>query len=344
MSGTSLDGIDLAFCKFSHTFDNQWEYKIRKCESIPYDNLWKSTLRETHNFTGQKLIETDISYGQHLGKIILEFITRNKLNPDFIASHGHTIFHEPEKMITHQIGNGQCIAGIIKKPVVYDFRTKDVLYGGQGAPLVPVGDQLLFQEYESCLNIGGFANISFTKDNERIAFDICPANFALNLISRRLGREYDKNGELAEKGNINENLLEELNNLSFYSKAYPKSLGREWFENTFPGIIKRHYCNDNDYLRTITEHIAIQISDIINRENLSNVLVTGGGAFNKFLVSLLKSRCRPFLCLPSKEIIIYKEAIVFAFLGTLRWKNEINCLASVTGAAQNNSSGLIAYP
>ena len=343
MSGTSLDGLDIVCCEFREK-GKKWNFLIKEAETIPYNEEWIKSLSNAPLLKSQELKRLDILYGRYLAEKTLNFIHKNTLKPDFIASHGHTIFHQPEKGYTLQIGNGTEMAKQLKLPVIFDFRSLDVSLGGQGAPLVPIGDQLLFNGFDCCLNLGGFANVSYELNGKRIAYDICPANIALNKISRQLGVEFDIDGQLASKGELNFGLLKELNKISFYELLAPKSLSREWLESVFFEIINKFQIPIKDILRTLTEHIAIQISKSIKIKKNGSVLITGGGAHNIFLINRLKALTTLKLIIPEKELIDFKEAIIFAFLGILRMKNEINCLSSVTGAQHDCSGGQIAYP
>ncbi len=338
MSGTSLDGLDLAAVEFRRS-ENRWNFSIVAAETVKYSAEWEEKLRTAPELPGEKLIELHNIYGQFTGKEINRFIKINRLLPDLIASHGHTVFHQPEKGFTFQAGNGAYIAGETGITTVADFRTADVALGGQGAPLVPVGDRLLFPEYESCLNLGGFANISFEKNGKRIAFDICPVNFILNDLSRKLGKPFDENGELGRQGAIDNQLLEKLNKLKFYSQSTPKSLGKEWMDRHFFPIIEASNLTVQDKLRTVYEHIALQIAKVAPAGG--KMLVTGGGVFNSFLMERFKQHLKCEIVIPSSEIINYKEALVFAFLGLLRYMGEVNCYASVTGAKRDSSAGVI---
>ncbi|WP_431167690.1 anhydro-N-acetylmuramic acid kinase [Tenacibaculum halocynthiae] len=341
MSGTSLDGIDLVYVEFKKS--NFQEFEILFSETISYSKIWRKRLEEAISFSKEKLIELDVLYGNFLGKVIKKFIQEKGIEKiDFIASHGHTILHQPDKGFTLQIGNGQIIANVTQQKVICDFRSQDVGYGGQGAPLVPIGDKLLFSNYEYCVNLGGFANVSFEKQNKRLAFDICPVNIVLNYYTRKIGLEYDDGGQLASKGLINKELLEALNNLPFYKIVPPKSLGLEWVkEFVFPLIDKKEK-DIPSILRTFIEHVAIQIGSIVKES--SQTLYTGGGVFNAFLIEQIKFYTNQRVVLPKKELVDYKEALIFAFLGLLRVENQVNCLASVTGAAKDHSSGEIFYP
>ncbi len=339
MSGTSLDGVDLAFCDFHR--DIKWHFNIQCAETIPYNENWSDRLSNLMDSDAAGITTVHIEYGRYLGGIIKEFISRNKLYPDFIASHGHTVFHQPQKGYTLQIGDGNSIAAITGLPVLFDFRSLDMALGGQGAPLVPIGDKLLFGNYDYCLNLGGISNISYELQNKRIAFDICPVNIVLNYLARQKGLRFDADGLMAAKGKLNTPLLNRLNKQDYYDIKPPKSLGREWISaNTLPAITFEKDIPENN-LRTFTEHIAIQISNIINDLPHGEVLVTGGGAKNLFLIEILRSKVKSKIVIPDSLIIDFKEAAVFAFLGVLRWRNEINCLSSVTGARRDSSCGLI---
>ncbi len=338
MSGTSLDGLDLVAVEFWQSAE-KWNFNIVSAKTISYSNEWLNWLSNAPTLSGEKLIELNTNYGRFLGNETLRFIREINFQPDLIASHGHTVFHQPDLGFTFQIGNGADIAAITSITTVSDFRTGDVALGGQGAPLVPIGDKLLFSEFDYCLNLGGFANISFEENNNRVAFDICPVNFILNHFAEKQGLQYDKNGELGRKGKVEIKLLEKLNQINFYKKIPPKSLGREWVENEFFPILDSFPISDSDKLRTVYEHIAIQLSR--QGKGGSKMLVTGGGAFNTFLIERLKSFSEVEIKIPSNEIVNFKEALIFAFLGVLKICGEINCLSSVTGAKIDSSSGMI---
>ena len=341
MSGTSLDGIDLVYIKFlknKHT-----SFKILHSETIAYAKEWKELLQQAISFSSEELFNLDGTYGKFLGNIIQNFIEKYKIkNIDFIASHGHTVLHQPQKGITLQIGSGEEIAKITKQKVVCDFRTQDVALGGQGAPLVPIGDALLFPEYDFCLNLGGFSNVSFRKENERVAFDICPVNIVLNFYANKIGLEYDASGKIASEGKINEQLLEQLNALDFYKITPPKSLGLEWVQKEILPLIDAYKITISSILSTFVEHIAMQIASVIKDSN--SVLITGGGVFNSFLMQRIEKHSNVKIKQSSDALINYKEALIFAFLGMLKIDNQINCLKSVTGASKNHSSGVIFLP
>ena len=334
MSGTSLDGVDLVKCIIRK--DKTWKYKIESHETIKYSKYWYNKLKYLHLKTHAEIQKADEEYGAFLGEKINNHIIQNNVKCDYISSHGHTIFHQPKNSLTLQIGNGRIISDITKITTINNFRQLDVKLKGQGAPLVPIGDSLLFPEYKYCLNLGGFANISFKENNKIIAFDICPVNYVLNFLSNKKGLKYDNFGKLSRSGTINTKLLQKLNNLNFYDLNYPKSLSREWVEIYIFPILNKQDLSIEDQLCTFCEHISIQIGKFL-KDN--EVLITGGGAINKYLIDRLSTKASSKLIIPEKKLINYKEALIFAFLGVLRLKNINNCLKSVTGAKRNSCSG-----
>lgn len=349
MSGTSLDGIDFAEILFDYSA-GQWNFKILAAETVPYTSFWKNKLRKAINLSEERLERLDFKYTEMLSEEILKFMGRhydrqsegNTPALDAVCSHGHTILHQPHRGFTYQIGNLPRISKTIGKTVVCDFRVDDVALGGQGAPLVPIGDKLLFPQYDYCLNLGGFANASYERNGVRIAFDICPVNIVLNRYAEKLGKDFDENGKLAASGKIHSTLLDTLNALSFYTENPPKSLGLEWVnKNIFP-LLASAGISSEDILRTFTEHIAIQLSEQFS-ENAS-VLITGGGVYNSFLIERLNALTSIEVVVPSPDIIEYKEALVFGLLGVLKLRGEVNCLSSVTGASRDHSSGKIFQP
>ena len=281
MSGTSLDGVDLTICTFTKT--NKWAFKIIKSETVKYSNSWKNTLAVLHLSNEEEITQINKDYGRFLGEIINSFLSREKV--DFIASHGHTIFHKPENKYTLQIGCGKTISKKTKTTTINDFRSLDVSLSGQGAPLVPIGDLHLFSNFKYCINLGGFANISIKEGNNSIkAFDICPVNIVMNKISQKLGVEFDESGKIAERGKLIPALLIKFNNLDFYKKDSPKSLGREWVEKFINPLLLEEYKSE-DILHTFCEHIAMQIGVFLKNKS---VLFTGGGVFNTYLMSRIQ--------------------------------------------------------
>ena len=343
MSGTSLDGIDLVFVNFH--FDEQWQFQIFYAETVAYSNKWRDKLKDLVHCDKEALELIDLEYTQYLAHIIRTFIDRHKITQlDAISSHGHTALHQPDKKLTYQIGNLPIISTILGEQVVCDFRVQDVDLGGQGAPLVPIGDKLLFSSYAYCLNLGGFANISTDIKQERIAYDICPVNIVLNHYAKLLGYDFDNHGKIASTGVLHSEMLNALNGLSFYKAPYPKSLGLEWVRSTVLPLIDSFKLNVPDILNTFCEHIALQISNEINATTEASVLLTGGGAYNSYLINRINNYSVSNIVVPQKQLIEFKEALIFAFLGVLKLRNEINCLKSVTGASRDHSSGRIFQP
>jgi anhydro-N-acetylmuramic acid kinase len=343
MSGTSLDGLDVAYCIFRQT-KKGWAYEIEKATTLKYPSTWNESLSRAHLLSGSDLLALHAAYGQWLGKVVREFITKHKLKVDFIASHGHTIFHQPGKKITFQLGSGNAIHAASGLPVVSDFRSLDVSLNGQGAPLVPIGDKLLFSEFDVCLNLGGIANLSTDIKTKRIAYDISFMNMGLNYLASKAGKSFDENGAMAESGEVNKQMLRQLE--SVYAKWRKKrpSLAREHFEEFLLPILDDDNISLNDRLRTSVESSAKEIAIAIkNAAKNPKVLCTGGGAQNSFFISSLLDACGDDaqLIVPDKSVINFKEALVFAFLGTLRVRNEVNCLHTVTGASRSTSSGVM---
>ena len=338
MSGTSLDGIDIAYCEF--TYDGKgWQYSAGPSHTYPYSGEWKDLLSRAPGFGGRDLFILHHRYGVLLGETVKDFINRHELNPWIVASHGHTIHHIPEAGCSLQIGSGAALSVAAGKTVVCDFRSSDLADGGQGAPLVPIGDELLFGEYSSCLNIGGIANISYHSKGSRIAWDICPANMVLNQLSALAGKQYDKDGAMAASGTPDLSLIAKLDNLEYYRQSHPKSLGREWVEREFMPLLQAEGTGVEDLLSTCTWHIAGRIAASI--PPLAQVLVTGGGAFNRFLMECVSKSTAARICIPDDRLVNFKEAIVFAFMGILRMLGISNCLSSVTGAGSNRCGGAV---
>lgn len=343
MSGSSLDGVDIAYVNFSHD-NRKWFFQILETGNIPYTSSWKEKLSSAFDKDAAQLKELDIEYGKYLGNITKKFIEKYELAPKLIASHGHTIFHRPEESYTLQIGNGNEIAKITGITTINDFRSEDVAKGGQGAPLVPIGDKYLFADFPICLNIGGIANVSYDIEKHRIAYDICMANQLLNYLANKLGYEYDNNGNFARQGHVDEILLSQLNENSYYTQEAPKSLGREFFEKNQRDIIDNSRLDIKDVMATATEHIAYQIASATSHLEKSKILITGGGAKNNYLIERIRTLSRHEIVIPDTMTIDYKEALIFAFLGVLKMEGKVNVLSSVTGASSDSSSGNICLP
>jgi anhydro-N-acetylmuramic acid kinase len=339
MSGTSLDGLDIALCEFE--FNDTDKYQIIQSLSAVYNEHWRLRLSNAHTLSGLELSQLDIDLGVYFGEQVFDFLKANNLDRnkiDAIASHGHTVFHQPETSLTLQIGKGSHITAITGIDTICDFRTTDVAKGGQGAPLVPVGDLRLFSEYDYCLNIGGIANVSFTENGDRISFDIGIANMASNYLCRFLDIGYDAGGQIANSGNLILEVFEKLNALPYFAAQHPKSIGREFFESELKPLLDLQKYRAEDLLHTFGKHLAFQLSKHIIS---GKVLVTGGGAFNTFWMDELKILTNTKIVIPDSQTIEFKEALIFAFLGALYIRNENNCLSSVTGADSNAIGGCL---
>jgi len=342
MSGTSLDGVDLVYVTFE--FTNEWKFKIHFTETVSYSKYWFAVLSNAVHSSKEALLELNESYTEELALIINDFISKNSIvNIDAVCSHGHTVLHQPQNGFTLQIGNLSKLASLVGQKIVCDFRVQDIQFGGEGAPLVPIGDRLLFSKYDYCLNLGGFSNISFEESSKRLAFDISPVNTVLNLYANELGFPYDDKGSLARSGDLNISLFEELNSLPFYQIPTPKSLGIEYVNSEVLPLLSKYIIPEIDVLRTFVEHAAFQISKAILRNN-SSLLVTGGGAYNIFLIERMQHYLPEVkIVIPDKITLEFKEALVFALLGVLKIRNEINTLSSVTGAIKDHSAGNVFY-
>ena len=343
MSGTSLDGLDIAHATFQYS-EGRWEFSLGPCSTLPYSDKWREQLRQAIHLSGLELTRLHHRLGAYFGGLAQDFIHSHQLSPQWIGSHGHTVFHQPKEGFTLQIGDPYAILMATRLPVVADFRSLDVALGGQGAPLVPVGDELLFGQYGACINLGGIANISWSRQGTRLAFDMAPANMLLNHIIQPLGLLYDNQGELAKKGQINEALLEALNRLAYYQEAYPKSLGLEWFQQELLPVLAQYPDTLENHLCTACHHIAYQIGQVLSQEGIGGeILLTGGGAFHSYLVSLFSQywpqACTPVV--PDAALINYKEALIFAFLAVLHQTENINVWKSVTGAQADSRSGIL---
>ena len=339
MSGTSVDGLDVC-CATFNIKDGKWSFHIDCARGYDYPaDLKKKLGKDVQNMSAYEFVAFHSEYGRFLGQRVNDFMAEFKVKPDIIASHGSTVFHEPGKRIMYQIGDGAAIAAETGIPTVSDFRRLDIMLGGQGAPLVPVGDNLLFGQYDYCLNIGGFSNISWREGDKRIAFDISPVNYVINRFCRSIGLEMDRDGVIASRGMVHQPLLDALNSLDYYSKTWPKSLGREWVEaNVFP-LLDASGLSLEDLLRTYYEHCAQQLARVTKPGR--SLLVTGGGAYNKFLIERMRELSGCNIVVPEPAIIEFKEALIFAFLGVLYMFDQPSCLRSVTGASRDNIGGML---
>lgn len=337
MSGTSMDGIDLALCSVEANGDD-WSVNIKKAVTIPYSETWRVRLSQLKYQNPEVYARTDVFYGRYLGELASAFEKELGEKIDLIASHGHTIFHDPKRWLTAQVGDGATICATSKIPTVTNFRRADLAAGGQGAPLVTIGDELLFSEYDACLNLGGFCNLSLKNASGRMAFDIAPCNIILNRLAREKKQKMDEGGQIAEQGSIIYPLLEALNSVPYYSKKAPKSLGREWINKEFWHIVRDYDDHSvEDRMKTLVMHIATQIALALDTyadkapEDMK-ILVTGGGAMNPTLVDFIKTETDADIVVPDDDMINYKEAMIFALLGVMRVRNLTNVMGESTGA------------
>ncbi len=351
MSGSSLDGLDLAFIEFEET-GGKWNFDIKAAQCTPYNAEWQEQLKNAHKLSAYDYLILHSAYGKFIGERINKFIEEYNLHHQvqLIASHGHTVFHAPQMGMTSQLGEGAAIASITEINVVSDLRAMDVAFGGQGAPLVPIGEKLLFAEYDFCLNIGGIANLTYKSENGYIAFDVCAANRVLNMLIENTGRPFDDGGKIAAAGKLYTPLLTRLNALSYYDKPFPKSLANSFGVDEVYPIVNSFDISLEDKLRTYTEHIAMQIGYaaqkvISNSTTESKKLwITGGGAFNTFLVQRVQHALMPMsieAIVGNEMLVNYKEALIMGLIGVLRWREEYNVINTVTGATRNSIGGAV---
>ena len=342
MSGTSLDGLDIVYVNFKH--DKSWKYEIINSKTYKYEKKWNSLLQNISKEKIKSVTKIDTDYTKLLSKYIIKFINEFSIKDiDFISSHGHTALHQPSRSLTYQIGNLPILAKYIKQKVVCDFRVQDVELGGQGAPLVPVGEQYLFSEYNMLINLGGFANITKRIKKDITAYDICPLNIVFNHLARIIELKYDDGGYIASTGDMNQDLYNNLQSLDYYKQDPPKSLGIEWVNDQIYPILKDFKdVPIEDLMNTFSNHFAFQI--VKNIGDQDKVLITGGGAYNEYLIGKIKNLTNSKITIPDPKIIEYKEALIFSFLGLLRFLEINNCYSSVTGAKKDHCSGKIYTP
>ncbi|CAN5388655.1 anhydro-N-acetylmuramic acid kinase [soil metagenome] len=349
MSGSSLDGVDVVFTELEERA-GKWAFEIKAAECIAYNQEWLQKLQTATLLNAYEYLLLDTAYGKFIGETTNTFIEKNKLHHQvqLIASHGHTTFHSPELGMTAQLGDGAAIAAVTGINVVSDLRAMDVALGGQGAPIVPAGEKLLLPQYAYFLNLGGIANISANVHDKYIAFDVCPANRVLNMLAAKAGKAYDEGGAMAEVGTLNTALLTQLNSQSYYQSTYPKSLANNFGTGVLFPIIESMDLTVEDALRTYTKHIVQQIVYAINSLQTAvtkqQMLVTGGGAFNNYLVQCLQASLKVFdieVIVPAESLVKYKEALIMALLGVLRWREEDTVMQSVTGASRSSIGGAV---
>lgn len=349
MSGSSLDGLDIVFTHLEES-RGVWKFEIKNCDCIPYNEEWQNALKTAKNQSVSNYLLLHTRYGKYLAECVNAFIEKHLIHHqvDFIATHGHTVFHDPVNYTSVQIGCGATLAAHTQLPVISDLRAMDVALGGQGAPIVPIGDKLLFPEYDYLLNIGGIVNITIKRAETLYAFDVCTGNQALNTLAQRAGKEMDKNGAMAGRGKLLGGIFDTLNAQDYFHRHAPKSLSNEAAQELIFPILMESEHDTNDLLHTVVKHIAEQVSNTIiqsgSEDAAGNMLVTGGGAFNRFLVEEISEKLQPLginITVPDETVVKYKEALVMALIGALRWREEANVLASVTGASYDSIGGAL---
>lgn len=354
MSGSSLDGLDIVFAEFN-VQAGKWAFEIKETSCYPYSKEWKEKLTNATLLSAKDYLLLDADYGHYLGQKVNEFIEEKNLHYQVavVASHGHTSFHLPAQKMTAQLGDGAAIAAVTGLPVINNLRAMDVALGGQGAPIVPMGEKHLWNDFNFFLNVGGIANLSVAGEPPLggLGFDVCAANRVLNMLAQDAGKEYDEDGNMAKSGIVDETLLEQLNNEDYYKMPHPKSLANDFGTDIIYPIIKDAGISTANALRTYTEHICLQIKKSLTglkntepRTSNSKLLVTGGGALNTFLINRLTdllSKENIDVIVPNAILINYKEALIMAFLGVLRWREENTTLTSVTGASRNSIGGAL---
>lgn len=351
MSGSSLDGLDLTFAEFEET-GRKWSHQIKAAACRPYSAEWISRLQNAGNLDAYNYLLLHTAYGKYIGQMINDFIDEFDLHHQvqLISSHGHTVFHAPDRSMTSQLGDGAAIAAATEINVVSDLRSIDVAFGGQGAPIVPIGEKLLFNDYSLFLNLGGIANISYKSKEGYIAFDVCPANRVLNMLAQMEGKEFDEGGLIASSGKIYTPLLSRLNSLTYYSRPFPKTLANSFGTDEIFPLVQAFDISNADKLRTYGEHMVVQIANSIQKiaggseiEN-SKLLVTGGGAFNTFIIERLQKILLPLnieVTVPDASLVNFKEALIMGLIGVLRWREEYNVLSTVTGARRSSIGGAV---
>lgn len=371
MSGTSLDGIDACLVEIE---GNYTDTKIHVVDfiTLEYTKEEKEKIFNLCNINTSKVNEIcymNTYLGNKMGQAALEVCKKANVNieeVDFISSHGQTIFHMPDEHSTMQIGELSNIAAVTGRLTVGDFRPSDMAYGGQGAPLVPYVDYILFSHEKKgrvLLNLGGIANITVLKaggsEEDVMAFDTGPANVLIDEIVRIITggeKAYDSGGSLAAKGTIDEQWLKEiLNNDKYLLKQPPKSTGREYYTKEFAEnlykIGKARNLNSYDILATVTAYTSKSIqhqleSFVQDKCKIDEVYVSGGGAHNEMIMKLLENYIHAEIKDVSKLDFSgdAKEAIAFAILGNEFLSGKTNNIPSSTGSNRKVIMGKLAFP
>lgn len=340
MSGTSIDGIDLALIEFSVA--NDINYKFLASKTYKYSEDWVQKLRYNPTISAADLFKLDHEYAIYSAEVINKFIQEFDLNREEIncvAHHGHTYLHRPDLGYTFQLGCSPILSDLVQLDFITDFRKEDVALGGQGAPLVPIGDLYLFKEYDACINLGGFMNISFQEGNSRTAYDLGSFNYILNHLANKLGLEYDKEGSIARSSKADSSLLEKLTKLDYYQRELPKSIGAEYAEAYIIPLVDQF--ETTVAISTYTKHAALIVAKEVDNHSFKKILLSGGGAHNLYFIDLLQELTTAEIVVSNQELTDFKEALIFALLALLKREEKINVLSSVTGSNTDHSAGIL---
>ncbi len=356
MSGSSLDGLDIAYCTFEVDASKKENpivnWNMLEAATLPFSEKWQVRLGHLPAQSALIFAKSNTYFGYYMGELVNTFLKESSIQPDFIASHGHTIFHYPNERCTVQIGDGAALAATTGLPVVCDFRTTDIALDGEGTPLAPIADKYLFGGYDFYLNIGGIANISCSVGERMIAFDVGAANQVFNRLANLAGQDFDKDGKLAAEGNLLTGLYYKINQLPYFEQDYPKSLDNQWLQHHIVKTYLEEEGSVSDKLRTACEQLAFQVHQSVKkicyeeklRKERYTMFLSGGGVFNNYLIACLKNYCPQIdFVIPEKKIIQFKEAALIALLGVLRMEGLPNCLASVTGAKRDSVGGAVYF-
>ncbi|MGB0167057.1 MAG: anhydro-N-acetylmuramic acid kinase [Luteibaculum sp.] len=339
MSGSSLDGLDLALSEYTLN-QEKWSFKILHRDSIELPDNLKELLKTSTSLSGEDLVLLDITYGKWIASQLGDFLA-DYPKPDVVGLHGHTVFHKPDLGYSLQIGSADHVAASVSCPVVSNFRQKNIALGGQGAPLVPIGDFHLFNDFDACVNLGGICNTTLLNRQDLLAWDISACNQVFNFLAHEMGQAFDKDGVIALSGSLDEDLLQALNRLSYYDLKAPKSIGNHWVKENFIPLVQRAKSSVPDKMHTVQRHLVDRICTELKSYGVKKALLTGGGAHNANFVQRLRDQGDIEFIVPEKQIVDFKEAIIFGFLALLRILCKENILSSYTNSKFNLSGGSI---
>jgi len=347
-SGTSLAGLDLVFAALTEV-RGKWTYEVKASERVEYTAEWEEKLGKAADLPARDYLLLHSEYGHFIGHAVNQFIADHQLDHQvhFIAAHGDTVFHIPAQKMTAQLGDGAAISAVTGLSVISDLRAMDIAFGGKGAPLLPIAEQLLFPDYQYRVNLGENATLAAQIDGQLIASDICACNYVLDTLAETLNFPFDKDGQLAAGGVTDQSLLNALNGLAFYNEASPRHMSSKFGTGTVLPMIQQHQLSTQGKLNTYTHHIAAQIEKIVKdllpqEENVPrSLLLTGGGAANTYLVKTIEAALQPHNVTVTVQHDPFRNALMIALLGALRWRQEPNGLASVTGAEKDSVGGAL---